>query len=195
MKRIISAILLLAILSFCLIGCGDDGSEPADTTKKPAPETTEPASAPEDTPADTGTAELYVASANSNKFHLPDCTYAKKISEVNREEYSLSYDQMIADGYIPCGHCLASHDSTTDRPDVTDLPSTDTSSAPAETTEKPPVTTVAPQGELHVLNTKTKKIHKPDCRYADNQNREEYNGDVNELLEEGYTLCKTCHKD
>ena len=203
MKRIISIILLLALFATALVGCNESAPEPDVTTKNPAPETTSPSN----TPVDTEPSEKYVVNANNGKFHLPDCTYAQKISEVNREEYSLSYDKMIADGYTPCGHCLASHGSSTEAPDTTeapgttvapdvaDLPSTDTSSTPTETTEEPTVTTVAPQGELHILNTGTKKIHKPDCRYADNKNREEYTGDVNDLLEEGYTLCKTCHKD
>jgi hypothetical protein len=194
MKRIISIILLLALFATTLVGCNESAPEPDVTTKNPAPETTSPSNAP----LDTEPSEKYVVNANNGKFHLPDCTYAQKISEANREEYSLSYDKMIADGYTPCGHCLASQGSATEAPGTTvtpDVTVADTSAAPTETTEEPTVTTVAPQGELHILNTGTKKIHKPDCRYADNKNREEYTGDVNDLLEEGYTLCKTCHKD
>ena len=42
---------------------------------------------------------------NSRKFHLPDCSGAATISEANRQEYTGSRDDLIAEGYEPCGRC------------------------------------------------------------------------------------------
>ena len=48
----------------------------------------------------------------------------------------------------------------------------------------------------YILNTNTKKIHEPDCTHASkiaDKNREEYEGDIDELLDQGYTKCGTCN--
>ena len=47
----------------------------------------------------------YVLNTNSRKFHLPDCSGAATISEANRQEYTGSRDDLIAEGYEPCGRC------------------------------------------------------------------------------------------
>ena len=47
----------------------------------------------------------------------------------------------------------------------------------------------------YILNTSTKKFHKEDCRYATSmkeENREEYEGDKQSLIDDGYTACGTC---
>lgn len=48
----------------------------------------------------------------------------------------------------------------------------------------------------YVLNTNTKKIHKHSCRYVDDikdTNYDEYSGDIDELIEDGYEPCKVCN--
>ncbi len=48
----------------------------------------------------------------------------------------------------------------------------------------------------YVLNTNSMKVHDPDCRYADKiaeANREEYSGDLQDLLDQGYETCKVCN--
>lgn len=57
--------------------------------------------------------------------------------------------------------------------------------------------TSAPLGsdETYVLNTKSKKIHLPTCRYAKDmseESKEDYFGKIEELLAKGYEKCKTC---
>ena len=50
----------------------------------------------------------------------------------------------------------------------------------------------------YVLNTSSKKIHKPDCRYSSSmkeENRQEYHGYIGDLLENGYEKCKTCNPE
>ena len=47
----------------------------------------------------------------------------------------------------------------------------------------------------YVLNTNTKKIHKPSCSSAKQtkvENREEYYGTISELLNRGYDACQLC---
>ena len=56
-----------------------------------------------DTSASDGATE-YWASINADKFHLPDCEWAKKISEDNKIIYH-SREDAIADGKEPCGEC------------------------------------------------------------------------------------------
>lgn len=49
----------------------------------------------------------YVASANSDKYHLPSCEYAKNILPENRIEINSKLDLAIAEnkGYTPCSAC------------------------------------------------------------------------------------------
>lgn len=53
----------------------------------------------------TGTVKDYVLNTNSKKFHFPDCKSAAKISAGNRKEYTGTREDLIADGYSPCGNC------------------------------------------------------------------------------------------
>ena len=49
--------------------------------------------------------------------------------------------------------------------------------------------------ETYIVNTASKKIHKPDCESVDKineKNKKTYIGNKEELLEQGYTTCKTC---
>ena len=48
----------------------------------------------------------------------------------------------------------------------------------------------------YVLNTDTKKIHLPSCRYVKSSKAENYavsNKSEEELVSKGYTVCKRCH--
>ena len=48
----------------------------------------------------------------------------------------------------------------------------------------------------YVLNTSSKKIHRPTCSAIESMNpnkKKVYTGDISELLENGYTRCKTCN--
>lgn len=47
----------------------------------------------------------YILNNNSKKFHTPDCESAGKISANNREESSKSREELISEGYSPCGIC------------------------------------------------------------------------------------------
>ncbi len=47
----------------------------------------------------------YILNTNSHKFHYPDCTAVGKMSESNKQEYYGSREELIAQGYDPCGIC------------------------------------------------------------------------------------------
>ncbi len=47
----------------------------------------------------------YILNTNSMKFHRPDCEGVSEISERNKQEYTGSRSDLIAQGYSPCGTC------------------------------------------------------------------------------------------
>lgn len=49
--------------------------------------------------------ETYILNTNSHKFHRPDCSSASQISDANREEYTGTREELIEQGYTPCGYC------------------------------------------------------------------------------------------
>ncbi len=58
---------------------------------------------------DTGTGEptetTYILNTSSKKFHDPDCAGAATIKEQNKQTYIGSRDDLINEGYSPCGTC------------------------------------------------------------------------------------------
>ena len=47
----------------------------------------------------------YVLNLSSRKFHLPDCASVDTIREENRQDYTGTREDLIAQGYTPCGSC------------------------------------------------------------------------------------------
>ena len=47
----------------------------------------------------------YVLNTNSMKFHYPDKSCSNRISDENKEYFSGTRDELIAEGYSPCGIC------------------------------------------------------------------------------------------
>ena len=50
-------------------------------------------------------AQTYVLNTNSKKFHLSDCPAAARIKEENRGEFSGNRQELLSQGYAPCGQC------------------------------------------------------------------------------------------
>jgi hypothetical protein len=112
-----------------------------------------------------------VINTSTKKVHLPTCRYATSSSV---STYCGDIQTLLNEGYTPCGTCKPSEDS-----------SSSGSSSGNGSTENNKIT----------LNTKTKKIHLSECRYAKNatsSNLESYTGDVYALIEHGYKFCATC---
>ena len=60
----------------------------------------------EDSKSDTDNeSETYVINKNTGKFHRPDCSGVADIKAQNKKEYSGSRDDLIGQGYEPCGRC------------------------------------------------------------------------------------------
>ncbi len=66
---------------------------------------TETPKATEDTKPTEGGNNIYVLNTNTKKIHLPSCSSAVSMSEANRDEYTGSIQDLIADGYSACGIC------------------------------------------------------------------------------------------
>lgn len=47
----------------------------------------------------------YVCNTNTRKFHYPSCDSVKQMKESNRMNTNLSREELIAQGYQPCGNC------------------------------------------------------------------------------------------
>lgn len=49
--------------------------------------------------------ETYILNTNGKKFHLPDCSSVDAMKEENKASYTGSREDLIAQGYTPCGRC------------------------------------------------------------------------------------------
>lgn len=52
-----------------------------------------------------GTAETYILNTKSKKFHLPGCSGAAEMSPSNRQEFAGGRQELLDQGYTPCGIC------------------------------------------------------------------------------------------
>ena len=59
----------------------------------------------ENAPASSENATMYVVNLSSEKFHEATCGSAEKLSDDNRMEFFGSREDLIAQGYEPCGSC------------------------------------------------------------------------------------------
>ena len=49
--------------------------------------------------------DAYILNTSSKKFHNPDCSGAATILDKNKQTYTGSRDDLIAEDYSPCGTC------------------------------------------------------------------------------------------
>lgn len=48
---------------------------------------------------------IYIVNTNTRRFHLPSCSSVREMKESNRENFTGSREELIEEGYIPCGKC------------------------------------------------------------------------------------------
>ena len=64
---------------------------------------------PVESPSETSSAEAeeehYVLNTSSMKFHLPTCSGVESMSPANRQDYTGSRQDLLDQGYSPCGTC------------------------------------------------------------------------------------------
>lgn len=53
----------------------------------------------------TDTEQTYVLNTNNKKFHKTDCSSVTHIKDSNKKIYTGSREDIISQGYTPCGHC------------------------------------------------------------------------------------------
>ena len=58
-----------------------------------------------DIPEQQNTEASYVLNTKTHKFHKPSCNDVKKIKPENYGTSSSSRDELMSQGYSPCGHC------------------------------------------------------------------------------------------
>lgn len=51
------------------------------------------------------TGQTYILNTNSHKFHYPSCSSVDQMNEENKQRYTGSRDDIIAQGYVPCKRC------------------------------------------------------------------------------------------
>ncbi|GAA6491490.1 MAG TPA: DNA/RNA non-specific endonuclease [Candidatus Bariatricus faecipullorum] len=54
---------------------------------------------------DSGDETTYIVNKNTGKFHLPDCGSVADIKPRNKKEVTGSRDELLEQGYEPCGRC------------------------------------------------------------------------------------------
>lgn len=59
----------------------------------------------EQTEATTGGGQTYVLNTSSQKFHLPECSSVESIQEQNKQTVTCDRQDLIGQGYEPCGRC------------------------------------------------------------------------------------------
>ena len=101
--------LLIAVILLASVGLviGDQLSHPANTSYlTPSIQIDQTKAAGNLTSADNHASEekVFVGSIKSNKYHYPDCEWAKKIKPSNEIWFSSSADA-VAHGYVPCKVC------------------------------------------------------------------------------------------
>ena len=77
-------------------------TEPVQNTSAPVQEATVPIIQPQIPVSSAGT---YVLNTNSKKFHYPTCSSVGDMSPKNRSDVSMSRDEIIAQGFVPCKRC------------------------------------------------------------------------------------------
>ena len=53
----------------------------------------------------TGERQEYIVNTSSRKFHLPSCSAVSKIKQENKKAYIGYRDNLVKNGYEPCGQC------------------------------------------------------------------------------------------
>lgn len=139
------------------------------------------------------TTDKYVLNNKSYIFHNPSCDDVAKMAEENYATSNYSYDELQAQGYGPCGHCLEHYSNFNSGNYVVN---NDTTSNNTNIDEPAPL----PQNSdavTYIINTKTRYFHFPNgCKYVNRYSAPEdlvsTNSSFNELRAQNYIPCKHC---
>ncbi len=82
---------------------GDSWLEGSDATE--TSETVTSSETVETVTESVSTGTTYILNTNTMKFHYPDCSSVSRMSESNKQEYTGGREDLIEQGYSPCGNC------------------------------------------------------------------------------------------
>ena len=187
-----------------------------ETASPPETAAAAPVTAPPETEAPIPDSEaggiFVILNTNSRKYHThPDCSYAVRISEENRQERYLSVATLEKSGYTICSFCAkADAKPETAAPVKIQTPAeaapSEGSASQGTRSGKSAKETAAeelsalPTGDIHVaVNVNSKKYHTSDsCSYASAMKAENrldiYVSGTAGLDALGYSLCSFCAK-
>jgi outer membrane biosynthesis protein TonB len=80
-------------------------TESATESSKPVSKPTEPSTKPSNANSQSDSDFDYVVNTNTKKFHYSYCSSVNRINDENRWDYYGSRDELIDEGYEPCGKC------------------------------------------------------------------------------------------
>lgn len=80
----------------------EDGKPPSGTTHDASSTSVLPNTEASSAPSQEQT---YILNTRSKKFHVPGCSSVKNMSERNKQTTTATRDELIAQGYSPCGNC------------------------------------------------------------------------------------------
>lgn len=84
-------------------------SKPATSTQSPAPAPAPvvptPAPEPDTSASEEPIGTDYIMNTNTKKFHYPSCGSVAKMKDKNKGYFTGTRDELIAQGYDPCGNC------------------------------------------------------------------------------------------
>ena len=83
-------------------GTGDSAANEQNTSNDTSAAVQEPQ---KDTAPSQPAGITYVLNKNTHKFHVPGCSSVDTIKPKNREDTTMSRDEVIAAGYVPCKRC------------------------------------------------------------------------------------------
>lgn len=79
--------------------CTSDGSTITFSQEK------ETEKVPDESVEEDGNVRTYILNTRSMKFHLPTCSSVQSMSDSNKAEYTGTREELIEQGYTPCGNC------------------------------------------------------------------------------------------
>ena len=133
---------------------------------------------PESTEYEEGT---FVYSASSKTLHRPTCPHAMSISEFNKLSTQKDPLELIEHKFKFCGACCPVESELYNPKD-----------------EELGDSGVDPALATYVLNTNSRRIHKPECQYAiDMKPENRYYTDLPlaEIMMQGYAACQICQPE
>ena len=148
----------------------------------------------------------YVLNTNTKKFHWPQCASVSQMKEKNRQDTTMSYDEIIEKGYVPCKNCNPSREDIISgaKPEGRDL-KTSLNAARESARQAGGVNGSQAAGLIsgdrtaeitYVVNINTRKFHYPTCSSVSDmkeKNRQDSTKTREQLVEEGFVPCKRCN--